>query len=539
MTSDSGHIASRSSLWRRPFERWLDGVESGWAIPVFLIILVAAWMLFQVLVYQGADLHPDVLEAWTIEREFAWGNAKHPPLMGWLARGWSDVFPLTDWSFYLLAMVNAAAALFAVDLISRRFMRGDGRAIVLLLLLLLPAYQFHASRFNANSVLLATWPLATYFFLRSFETHAISWAAAAGAAAALAMLGKYYSVFLIVAFAIAAIAHPRRRAYFLSPAPWVSALAGLAVLTPHLWWLATNGTAPFQYAMAVHAGLSRRDAVADAALFVLGNATYLALPVVAWLLMIRANLRRFAANLCDLDSGLLLLLWIFVATVAVPPVVTIAIRSNLPSLWNLQALFLAIVVMVAAAKFAVARFDSVNLSFGVVTILLVSVAGAPFYALYRNTHPFDSSRNFLSAAAYEMTRRWHEATGVPFSTVSGNDDLAFGAAFYSPDHPFYKRPFQVESNGGELRPSTRDQGWAAMCFTHDVNCMNWMTRVAQLPPSVMRLQFTVQASLWGNPGASTQVSALIVPPRTASPSQPVPIDPDDMIEDFGARRRMR
>ncbi|MBN9582979.1 MAG: glycosyltransferase family 39 protein [Afipia sp.] len=539
MTSDSASSTSPSSLWRRPFERWLDGVEPGWAIPVLLVVLVAVWTLFQVLAYQGADLHPDVLEAWTIGREFAWGNAKHPPLMGWMARAWSDVFPLTDWSFYLLAMVNAAAALLAVDLISRRFMRGDGRAIVLLLLLLLPAYQFHASRFNANSVLLATWPLATYFFLRSFETQAISWAAAAGAAAALAMLGKYYSVFLIAGFAIAAVAHPRRRAYFSSRAPWVSALAGLAVLAPHLWWLATNGTAPFQYALAVHAGLSRQEAVADAVRFVLGNAAYLVLPVFVWLLMIRADIRRFAANLGDLDSSLLLLVWIFVATVAVPPVVTIAISSNLPPLWNLQALFLAIVVMVAAAKFAVPRFDSVNLSVGVIAILLVSVAAAPFYALYRNTHPFDSSRNFISAAADEMTRRWHEATGEPFAAVSGNDDLAFGAAFYSPDHPFYKRPFRFQTDWGVPRPSTLDRGWAAMCFTKDIDCMNWMQRVAQVPQSVVRSEFTVHASLWGRYGAATKISALIVPPRAATPAPPVPSDSDDAIEDFSASRRMR
>jgi len=37
--------------------------------------------------------------------------------------------------------------------------------------------------------------LATYCFLRSFENREIRWAIAAGAAGALAMLGKYYSVF--------------------------------------------------------------------------------------------------------------------------------------------------------------------------------------------------------------------------------------------------------------------------------------------------------------------------------------------------------
>src|SRR2546430_7894485 len=158
--------------------------------------------------------------------------------MGWLARAWTSIFPLTNWSFQLMALTSWAVALWAVDLISRRFVRGDKRIVVLLLLMLLPTYQFHAQRFNANTVLLATWPIATYCFLRSFETRQIVWAVAAGAAAALAMLGKYYSVFLIGGFVFAAICHPQRRAYFGSFAPWVSTVTGFSPSGPTFPWIA-------------------------------------------------------------------------------------------------------------------------------------------------------------------------------------------------------------------------------------------------------------------------------------------------------------
>src|SRR5712675_3582252 len=230
-------MASRSELsparWRRPFLIWMDGVEAGWAIPLLLFGFVAFWLLFLVIAYLGGDLHSDVLETWTFGRSIEWSYSKHPPLMGWVARAWTSVFPLTNWSFQLMALANAALALWAVDLISRRFVAGDKRMIVLLLLMLLPIYQFHAQRFNANAVLLAVWPIATYCFLRSFETRRAGWAVAAGATAALAMLGKYYSIFLIVSFAAAALAHPQRRAYFNSFVPWLSAAAGLAALVPH------------------------------------------------------------------------------------------------------------------------------------------------------------------------------------------------------------------------------------------------------------------------------------------------------------------
>src|SRR5258708_40224624 len=292
-------MAARSDIsparWRRPFLSWLDGIEAGWAVPLLLVGFAAVWMAFLDIAYLGGDLHPDVLETWTLGRTFEWGCSKHPPLMGWVARAWTSVFPLTNWSFQLMALTNSAVALWAVDLISRRFVRGDKRVVVLLLLMLLPTYQFHAQRFNANMVLLALWPLATYAFLRSFESRRIAWAALAGAVAAIAMLGKYYSVFLIGSFVFAAAFHPQRRAYFSSAAPWVSTAAGLVVLGPHLYWLATTGAMPFQYALAVQTGVAFVPSLREALFFLLGIAASMAIAAVAWILIPGYRLKRVFA----------------------------------------------------------------------------------------------------------------------------------------------------------------------------------------------------------------------------------------------------
>jgi hypothetical protein len=125
-------MAARSdgapTRWRRPFLNWLDGIEAGWAVPLLLAGFVAIWMAFLSIAYLGCDLHPDVLETWTLGRTFGWGYSKHPPLMGWVARAWTSVFPLTNWSFQLMALTNSAIALWAVDLISRRFVSGNIRA---------------------------------------------------------------------------------------------------------------------------------------------------------------------------------------------------------------------------------------------------------------------------------------------------------------------------------------------------------------------------------------------------------------------------
>ncbi|WP_320109668.1 glycosyltransferase family 39 protein [Rhodopseudomonas sp. P2A-2r] len=527
--------AASPARWRRPFLRWLDGIEKGWGIPLLIAAFAAVWLLFLMIAYLSGDLHADALEAWVVGRDFAWGNAKHPPLMGWIAFLWTLVFPLTDWSIQLLAMTNAAVALWAVDLIARRFVRGDQRAVVLLLLMLLPAYQFHAQRFNANTVLLAVWPLATYCFLRAFETRTVAWSAAAGAMAALVMLGKYYSVFLVGSFALAALMHPQRRLYFRSWSPVVSTLTGLAVLGPHLYWLATTGATPFSYAMQVHGGVPFRQSLVEAAMFLLGLAATMALPALVWILSAETRLARFVADFRAMNPGLVLLFWILFGTVALPVVTTVALGTDMPSLWALQGLFLVAILIVCGASFALERLYVVNMMVfvGGIALLAVTVA-APIHAIYRNDAGAND-RTYYRLAAMELTRRWHDVAHVPLPAVSGDDPLAFATAFYSPDHPRYSRPFRHQYKWGMPRVTTLDKGWAAMCFADNAACLGWMASVTAIAPRYSRVDFTVTPQLWGRPGRPASIAALMVLPVAAGQPAPSRVPADDV----GASQRHR
>jgi len=190
------------------------------AIVILLGAFVVAWTVFHTIVFVPIGLHPDLTEVYSWGRHPALGYFKHPPLSGWICGLWFSVFPSADWAFYLLAMVNAAAGLWFIDLIAQRYVSAGKRPTVILLLLMTPFFQFFGLKFNANAVLLSTWPLAVYCFLRAFESRAPVWSAAAGAAAALAMLGKYYSIFLIGGIVIAALSHPKNARYLKSPSPW-------------------------------------------------------------------------------------------------------------------------------------------------------------------------------------------------------------------------------------------------------------------------------------------------------------------------------
>jgi 4-amino-4-deoxy-L-arabinose transferase-like glycosyltransferase len=533
-------MAARSDTsparWRRPFLSWLDGIEAGWAIPLLLIGFTAVWLAFLIIAYLDGDLHPDVLETWTIGRTFGWGCSKHPPLMGWVARAWTSTFPLTNWSFQLMALINSAIALWAVDLISRRFVRGDKRVVVLLLLMLLPTYQFHAQRFNANAVLLATWPIATYCFLRSFEARQVVWAIAAGATAALAMLGKYYSVFLIGGFVFAAICHPQRRAYFGSLAPWVSTVVGFAALGPHLHWLAMTGAMPFTYALERHTGKALVPSLIEALLFILGVALVLALPTVTWVMIAGNRLKKLSQDFRAMNPGLLLLFLISVGTIVLPIVTFVGLGSDMPPIWALQGLFLFAILIVCGASYPIERFYSVNLAVLVIGIaVLAVVVVAPIHALYRNTHPLNEGRNFYRLSAMELTRLWHQQSDIALPAVGGDEGLAFAMAFYSPDHPVYEERLVFPNTERLPLQTTFKRGWAALCFDGDTACIASMQRTAARASRFVRSQFVLESTLLGQPGVTQGLTALVVPPSMEGTITPSPLG----VEDLSAIRRTR
>ncbi|MBK5653166.1 MULTISPECIES: glycosyltransferase family 39 protein [Bradyrhizobium] len=498
--------------WRRPFDRWLEGVEAGWSIALLLACFVGIWMVYLVVAYHGAGLHPDVLETWTYGRHFAWGYPKHPPLMGWMTGAWTSVFPLTDWSLQLMAMTNAALALWFVDLIARRFTSGHKRLIVLLLLMLTPAYQFHAQRFNANAVLLAVWPLATYCFLRAFETRTPLWAVAAGLTASLAMLGKYYSIFLVASFALSAMIHPARRAYFSSASPWISAAVGLLALFPHLHWLVTTGAEPIRYA-ATHVRADLFASLRDAANFLLGLAAAVSVSAATWVLIAGYRIRRFSRDYSASDPNLKLLCHIAIGTTVLPVITSIFLRTDLPSLWALQGLFLLAVPVVCSTRYRIERFYAVNATLLVAGIAIVAaVIAAPVHVLYRNSHGYEEGRSFYHQAADQLTRLWHEQMGIPLSIVGGNDSLGLAVAFYSSDHPHYGDPFAHEYSLALPREVRPERGWAALCFDDQDDCLEWTEQMAAQAGSYLKRELSVQSSLFGIPGVKRNIVVFLVAP---------------------------
>src|SRR5437763_16904620 len=101
--------------------------------------------------------------------------------------------------------------------------------------------------------------------LRALDTRHSGWAALAGLAAAAAMLCKYWSAFLLVALALAALTHPKRRDYLRSYAPWVTAGVFLLVVAPHAVWLIRENFPPLTWVETRRLATSFGDTLASMA----------------------------------------------------------------------------------------------------------------------------------------------------------------------------------------------------------------------------------------------------------------------------------
>ena len=156
-----------------------------------LVAYVLVWTAYGTIAKASQGLHPDMTEIVAWSRDLAWGY-KHPPLAAAVVWLWFRVFPLAEWSYYLLAMLMPAIALWIVWRLSADYLSIEKRVFGLALLMFVPFFNFHALKFNVNTVLLPAWAAATFWFLRSYETRGSGWAVLAGLGAAVCMLGKYW-----------------------------------------------------------------------------------------------------------------------------------------------------------------------------------------------------------------------------------------------------------------------------------------------------------------------------------------------------------
>jgi 4-amino-4-deoxy-L-arabinose transferase-like glycosyltransferase len=494
----------------RPIAAWYDSPTDR-AVLILLALCVAVWTAFQVVAYTGTDLHPDVVEVFAWGQHPYFGYHKHPPLGALMAAAWFAIFPVTDWSAHLMAMSNGALALFCVDLIARRYVTGDKRLLLLLLLLLTPIYQFHAVRFGSNQTLLPTWPLATYCFLRAYESRGTLWGAAAGAAAALAMLGKYFSIYLVGALVVAALVHPARWRYLRSPSPWASIIVGLLLLAPHIRWLVAAGFQPFDYAVLVHGHASFLQGAIATVGYVFGSIGYLIIPIAALMLAARPNPMTVARALWPSNPDHRMLAVILYGVIVLPVVTAPFGGMMLTSIWVVQGLYLLPLLLLLPEDVTPTRPAAIGVTMAVVAITAVLLLVSPLLAWFKFVQGSPQMRLHYRQAALELTQAWHAVTPSRLAIVMGDQDFAFAVTFYSPDRPDSGSSFDLRTAPWVTRERLAREGFAVVC--RSAGCVTQAMQLAAGHPGAHKVEVDIVPRLFGLAGAPERFVFVLAPPR--------------------------
>ncbi|QDL99719.1 glycosyltransferase family 39 protein [Rhodopseudomonas palustris] len=499
-----------------PLTRWLDALldpkRQELTVVWTLLAYMAIWTAYRIIATWPRDLHADETELYGWSRDLALGTDKHPPFSAWVARAWFTLVPPSDLSVHLLATANIALTLYIAWRTMRRYMDADKSLFGLALLTLIPFFNFIALKYNANAVLLPLWALTIHCFLRALEGRAALWAALAGVFAGASMLGKYWSIVLVVALGLAALIDPRRGRFFGSMAPWLMILCGGAVLAPHLWWLYAHDFPTLSYAEAHEAG-SFADNLRDTLGYLAGCVGYAAVALIVAALLLRPSRAALAdiAWPADPQRRTILIAQVLLIVAAVPVALVTGIR--IVPLWAMPAYTLLPIVLLASPLIAVGR-ETVRRGLIVASaVSLGSLALSPAVALVIHLSDPPGPFEYASLLAEHVEREWRRNSDRPVPLVAGETVLAGNTAFY----------LRTDTKGFEtadvaaLKQRAEANGAVLVCPADNGGCIATAERIVAGQPQILRGKVWLSRPLFGQPGGRvSDVFFLVLPAGTSA-----------------------
>jgi 4-amino-4-deoxy-L-arabinose transferase-like glycosyltransferase len=485
----------------------------GAQLALLLAIHVLVWTWVGVSSRSNFDTPGDMVEAYAWSQGWQWGYYKHPPLSAWVAGLWFAAVPESNFGYSLLAALNCAVGLGGLAVLAREFLPRNWVLLTVAVASLAPGITTVAMRFNANAILVSSWPWALALFVRMMRHGRARDAVLCGVACALAMLGKYYSGVLLLSMCITALWLPAWRARLWS-APFALAVVSFAVcVAPHAAWLLAQTEGPLQYAQAATGHETHGEAVMRAATFFLAQCIFPLLAFLALRLAIggpaghRGFFRAAAAPLLPRNDEIWLLAML---PVLATMVITVATGARTSSVWGLAIAAGLALLATTRAREAGATLDLRRLWQTLGVIWLSIAALSPIYWVSRAELRVPSAVEPREELAQALASTWRAEFGQAVPWVSGTRALAASAAFYANGHPRYWSLWNsaVETPWADMN-AVKTQGGVIVCDTADTACQtlaeSW---------TLDRRAITVAKSEHGYHFDAVEYVVYLVAPRT-------------------------
>jgi 4-amino-4-deoxy-L-arabinose transferase-like glycosyltransferase len=504
----------------KPFDRLREALcdreRRERTVALVLAAYAGIWTLYIYIARQSEDIHFDMAEMAAWSRDLELGSAKHPQMGAWIAGLWFSVFPYRDWAFYLLANALAALSLWIAWRLSEHRLNANKRVAALAFLMLVPFFNFFAWKYNANTILIPLWAITTFLFIRSLETRSPAMAALAGVAAAAAMMGKYWSIFLLVGLAAAALVSPHRRAYFRSPAPWITVLVGALAISPHIYWLVTHHFAPIDYAVHGHPAKVFFVALKSAALYVGGFAAYIAFPLILVVLLARPKLPALRDTLWPQDRARRFVAVAFWAPILLPIPVALLNDTRLAAIWTMSALVLAPIVFLSSPKIKVSAAAAAQILAVSAVVSFCALAIAPARALRVHEVGALNAGNEYMPVARVINDQWRRTSDAPLAVIASWGNLAYGVSFYLRDRPLVLNLQRDKQMPWIDEPRLLQRGAALLCPVDKPDCIQAIEAIAQGKAGVQRQERAVARHYRGTPSKVRHYLIITIPPEPAA-----------------------
>jgi 4-amino-4-deoxy-L-arabinose transferase-like glycosyltransferase len=483
----------------------IDPAGAERTVLVSLALYVVLWTIYATIAKGSQGLHYDMTEVIAWSRDLSLGYLKHPPLAAGIVGLWFGVFPVAEWSYYLLAMLMPATALWFAWRLSADYLDIEKRVVGLALLTLIPFFNFHALKFNVNTVLMPVWAATTFWFLQSYKTRSTLYAVLAGVGAAACMLGKYWSVFLLAGLILAALIDARRTKYFRSAAPWITVAVGVALLAPHLIWLVQHDFAPFRYAVIVHGAKPFASSVYGVLGYLAGSIGYVAIPAIIVLAATRPSRSAIADIMWPAGAERRLAAAAFWAPFLLPVIGAVASGTAITSLWSMPAWMLLPVLLLSSPAVKLTAAATRRVLMAAIVVPLIMLIAAPAIAIMVHRAGPQPAAAHARLLALQIENGWYEATLQPLCFVGGDAEIAYDVIAYAADRP-RALPDMAPPSGVELARS----GMVLVCFAEDGGCVHEAERRA---PARRRIEAEIARDYLWMPGKPQRYTIVIVPPR--------------------------
>lgn len=248
-----------------------------------LAAMVCLWTILCAISHKAPDLDGMEELVWAASLEL--GYTKHPPLPSWFMYLATEVLGRPIWLPFLMGQLFSALGLWFVWKLACEMTTRHLALMVTLLVSVTAYFSLRGTIYNHNTAQLWSIACATWLFYRALrDQHLRDWFWL-GVVSALAMMTKYSALIQFAAFFLAMLA----TGSFRDARTWrglgVALLAFLAVLAPHLFWLAQHDFKPLLYADASMEVPSRLDSLALMLSFLLdqaGRLAPMAVALIAW-----------------------------------------------------------------------------------------------------------------------------------------------------------------------------------------------------------------------------------------------------------------